>query len=99
MVVACKVFGSVLVVSLALAFSACGGPSCVRVSDCPQGQSCIASSCQAPGRGAGGSPAGAGTVAAGASGSISAAGTGGSAGQIDVDAGQNRDAGPSDAGP
>ena len=99
MVVACKIFGSVLVVSLVLGFSACSGPSCVRVSDCPQGQSCIASSCQVPGTGAGGSAAGAGTGAAGASGSISVAGTGGTGGQVDLDAGQTKDAAPGDGGP
>lgn len=89
MVVACRV---VMFVGLALSVGACSGPSCVRVSDCPQGQSCIASSCRAPGTGAGGS-------AAGASGSASVAGTGGSAGQMAADAGPAKDAGPGDAGP
>jgi len=66
------------VIVLSFGVSACGGPSCIRNTDCPQGQRCIASNCQGAG-GSGGSAAVSGS-AAGASGSAGAAGTGGEAG-------------------
>jgi hypothetical protein len=92
MVVVCKVLGGVVVIWLALCGSACGGPSCIRHSDCVRGQSCIASSCQGPGAGsAAGSAAGGeagGGNASGVSGGSVTAGVGGQAGEASADAGQ-----------
>lgn len=91
MVVVCKVLGSALGVWLVMSVSACSGPSCLRQSDCPRGQSCVASSCQGPSSGAAGTAAG--SSAAGTSGGA------GQAGQMESDAGgQVSDAGPGDAG-
>lgn len=80
MVVACKLLGSVLAVGFAL--SACGG-DCIRNSDCPHAQRCIAAVCQGPNAGSGGASG----SSAGSSGSATTAGTGGQSGMVAVDAG------------
>jgi hypothetical protein len=77
---------------LMLGTGACGGPSCIRNTDCPHGQRCLASSCQDPGAGAAAASGTSGVSGstgntAGVSGSISDAGTGGQAGAVAADAG------------
>gem|GEM_PF-4605303 len=76
------------VIGLGFALSACGGPSCIRNTDCPHGHRCLASNCQGPGTGGGGGGGGGSAAvsgsAAGASGGAGTGGESGAAGATDV---------------
>ena len=84
------VCGCVVVMCIVLYADGCSGPSCIRNSDCPVSQDCVASVCQLPV---------AGTSAAGSSGNAAPAGgssgiaagtsgaTAGTSGQGSLDAG------------
>jgi hypothetical protein len=84
--------GCVMLMCSLLSVGGCSSPGCIRNSDCPVNQDCVASDCQLPA--AGSSAAGSSgktAVAAGASGTI--ANTGGAGGTPGIDAGVITDAG------